>query len=148
MPIKANLDSDKIKEFLQQHTTVQMEEGIVRQLNYLGEMCVNEARTNGSYTDQSGNLRSSIGYGVFKDGQPVSTGGFEPVKASTDGPDAGRNLLLKIGGEYPQGYALVVVAGKRYGVYVEARGYNVLTSSRLLAERELPGLMNDLFDQA
>ena len=147
MPLKKNFDPDKLNEFLMKHTIVQLDERIVDQLYYLGEMCVNEARQNGSYKDRTGNLRSSIGYGVFKDGQPIGTGGFEPLEGATDeGSQTGRNLLMKIGGEHTEGYVLVVVAGMNYGVYVEARGYNVLTSSELLAERELPGLLNDILD--
>lgn len=146
MGITSNFDERKLKDFLLGRTLQQFEAAVVNQLQYLGEMCVNEARERGSYKDRTGNLRGSIGYGVFKDGEPVTSGGFEPVNGSPDGPDTGRTLLAKIGGENPQGFSLVVVAGMNYAVYVEARGYNVLTSSELLAERELPGLLNDLFE--
>lgn len=39
----------------------------------LGEMCVENARMNGNYMDQTGNLRSSVGYAVFKDGTLISS---------------------------------------------------------------------------
>ena len=112
----------------------------------LGEKCVNEARNFGSYTDRTGNLRSSVGYGVFKDGQPVRYSDFQQVAKGTEGGIEGRALLDRIAGTYPHGYALIVVAGMNYAVYVEAKGYNVLSSAQLLAERELPRMINDLFD--
>ena len=145
MPIKANFDPKRLEQYLREHTLKELETRIVNRLYYLGELCVNEARTMGSYKDRTSNLRSSIGYGVFKDGEAVMTGGFEPLNGAEEGAETGRKLLEKIGGEHPNGYALVVVAGMNYGVYVEARGYNVLTSSELLAERELPRLIEDIF---
>ena len=41
-------------------------------------------------------------------------------------------------------YALVVVAGMNYAAYVEAKGYNVLSSAEHLAERELPRMLDKL----
>ena len=41
---------------------------IVRVLRYCGEMAVNEARNNGEYEDQTGNLRNSIGYVIAFNG--------------------------------------------------------------------------------
>lgn len=147
MPIKSNFDKNKLERFLNEYTFQVFEQRVLERLYYLGEMCVNEARTMGSYTDRTGNLRSSVGYGVFKDGVELGVGGFEQVNNANEGMGEGRSLLRKIAGEQPKGsYSLVVVAGMNYGVYVEARGYNVLSSSELLAERELPRLMNDIFD--
>ena len=34
----------------------------IKRLQYLGEICLNEAQMNGNYQDQTGNLRSSIGW--------------------------------------------------------------------------------------
>lgn len=45
----------------------------IKRLQYLGEICLNEARMNGNYQYQTGNLRSSIGYTVFVDGVAVHT---------------------------------------------------------------------------
>lgn len=112
----------------------------------LGEKCVEEARLMGSYKDRTGNLRSSVGYGVYRDGQQVMVSPFEQVKDGADGSIEGKRLLDKLATKFPSGYVLIVVAGMNYAYYVEARGYNVISSSELLAERELPRMINDLFD--
>lgn len=101
-----------------------------RWLCYVGEAAVAEARTNGSYTDRTGNLRSSVGYAVSMDGRVVQAAGFK----DGDG-GAGRAFALRCVREYPLGAALVVVAGMEYAAYVSARGYNVLESAELLARR-------------
>ena len=41
---------------------------IIRELSIIGERCINEARLKGSYTDHTGNLRSSVGYVIVEDG--------------------------------------------------------------------------------
>lgn len=127
----------------------------------LGEKCVEHARNLPSmrrddpmakfphqpnYIDSTGNLRSSVGYGVYRDGQQVMVSPFEQVKDGADGTIEGRKLLDKLATKFPSGYVLIVVAGMNYAYYVEARGYDVLSSSELLAERELPRMINDLFD--
>lgn len=145
MPIKANFTQQQIEQLLQKKAE-NVHRAIVSVLYQLGELCVNEARNFGSYTDRTGNLRSSVGFGVFKDGQPISYSNFEQVAKGTEGGIEGRNLLEKISGKYHNGYALIVVAGMNYAVYVEAKGYNVLSSAELLAENELPRMINELFD--
>jgi hypothetical protein len=117
---------------------------IIRDLCYVGEKCLNEARTNGGYYDQTGNLRSSIGYVVVVDGEIVQMSNFEQVKSgrqgSLDGQDFIRQLLIK----FPKGICLIVVAGMNYASYVSSKGYNVLDSSELLAEKLVPQMLSKL----
>jgi len=58
-------------------------------LTKVGEECVNVARnlnpSEGSYTDQTGNLRSSIGYVVIDDGVIIRKGGFQQVHTGSEG---------------------------------------------------------------
>ena len=121
---------------------------VIRILRIVGEKCINEARTNGSYQDQTGNLRSSIGYVVLQDGKPIEKGGFAPTERGTkkgkDGQKEGETFINKVISQYPSGFVLVVVAGMKYASYVEARNYNVLSSAELLAEKEVPKLLNAL----
>ena len=56
---------------------------------------------------------------------------------------SGQSIAEKVGKE-TKGVALVVVAGMNYAAYVEARGYNVLSSAEHLAERELPRMLEKL----
>lgn len=121
---------------------------VIRILRIIGEKCINEARTNGSYQDQTGNLRSSIGYVVLQDGKAIEKGGFAPTERGTkkgkDGQKDGETFINKIISQYPKGFVLVVVAGMKYAAYVEARNYNVLSSAELLAEKEVPKLLKAL----
>ena len=48
-----------------------IEQQTIYNLSYVGERCLNEARSTNSYKDQTGNLRSSIGYVIVKDGKIV-----------------------------------------------------------------------------
>ena len=105
-------------------------------LSRAGEIAVNEARSTAKehdWTDRTGNLRSSIGYAIFENGKPISNGGFEQsAPTATDGPFEGQYYALRIG-ESTKGLALVVVAGMNYAIYVADRGYNVLSSSQIIA---------------
>lgn len=121
---------------------------VIRILRIVGEKCINEARTNGSYQDQTGNLRSSIGYVVLQDGKAIEKGGFAPTERGKEkgksGQKEGETFINKVISQYPKGFVLVVVAGMKYAAYVEARNYNVLSSAELLAEKEVPKLLKAL----
>lgn len=112
-----------------------VEASILKKLSFIGESVVAEARSANSYQDQTGNLRSSTGYAILKDGKVLSGSSFLPVKiTATDGGKKGKELIKDLASKYSQGYVLLVVAGMDYAVYVEAMGLNVLSSSKLLAE--------------
>lgn len=111
----------------------------------LGEMCVNHARNvpkDQGFQDQTGNLRSSIGYMVFVDGVALHQM-FEQVKEGSEGAKAGEALAQKVGSEQ-KGVCLVVTAGMNYAMYLEAKGRDVITSAEHLAERELPRMLEKL----
>lgn len=147
-------------------------QGIVRQLAYAGEMAVNEARSlpappvsmlmdaNGeyrrdipphqpNYIDWTANLRSSIGYVVIVDGNPVTVGDFAPVPgkdgSGQEGAAAGKAFAISLAPEFPQGITLVVVAGMKYAKYVSAKGYDVIDSGAALARKVVPELIRELF---
>lgn len=116
-------------------------------LQELGEKCVAEMRLHKGYTMQTGALLSSSGYEVFKDGVAIHTAfeaasGAESSAAST-GMKSGKTLAEKVGSE-TKGLSLVVVAGMNYAVYVESKGYNVISSAEHLAQRELPRMLSEL----
>ena len=119
----------------------------IKTLQQLGEMCLIEARNNKGYMMQTGALLSSTGYQVFVDGVAIhsqfdAASGAES-EAAARGIKTGQTIAEQIGKE-TKGVALVVVAGMNYAAYVEARGYNVLTSAEHLAERELPKMLEKL----
>jgi hypothetical protein len=118
----------------------------IQRLQYLGEMCVKKAReipAEVGFTDQTGNLRSSIGYMVFKDGVAVHQG-YTVTNGGNEGRIQGETLAKKVGAKYKQGISLVVTAGMDYALYVEANGRDVLTSAEMLARQELPKMLNEL----
>lgn len=109
---------------------------LLRQLFVVGEKCVNDARLQGSYKDQTGNLRGSIGYGIIDNGNIVTTAGFQQVLSGTDGPQKGKAYLDSLLEENKvNGPTLIVVAGMNYAKYVADKGYNVLDSAEMLAEK-------------
>ena len=122
---------------------------ILIQLRVLGEKCVNHARqidkTIG-FEDQTGNLRSSLGYVIYLNGKPVGEN-FEKVRGGNEGLEKGRKLAKEIAGDYPRGFLLVVVAGMEYAVYVEANNRDVLTSAEHLAEKKLPEMLKQIDDK-
>lgn len=105
-------------------------------LHVIGEKCVNDARLQGSYKDRTGNLRGSTGYAVIDRGALVSRGGFQQVLDGKDGPHNGRVYLDELVNKNELvGPTLIVVAGMKYAKYVHDRGYNVLDSAEMLAEK-------------
>jgi hypothetical protein len=115
----------------------------IQKLQYLGELCVKHARENGDYTDQTGNLRSSVGYVVFKDGVALREAFYNTLNGS-QGVNEGKRIAGNAAAKYDKGLLLVVVAGMNYALYVEATGRDVLTSTEMLATQELPKLLEQL----
>ena len=124
---------------------------MVRALGFLGEKCVIEARDRSqevSWFDQTGNLRSSVGYVIVANGKIITTVGFKQVKNGSEGLLVGKSLAKKLARSYKTGYALIVVAGMNYAAHVEAMENKVvLASAELFARRELPGMMQKLKTQ-
>ena len=118
---------------------------IVNTLCYVGEQCIIEARDGGTYTDQTGNLRSSIGYAVIWDGKVVQRDFIDKIKQGDKGVSDGNEYLSKcIKGRRRKGIVLIVTAGMNYAEYVEAKGFNVLTSAELKAGPLVKSLLTRL----
>lgn len=98
-----------------------------------------DAGPGGSFNDQTGNLRSSIGYIVVYDGNIVKED-FELAKRGTErtpGMIAGREFAEYQAALNPKGWALITVAGMEYAAFVEAKGYDVITGSTLNANSKM-----------
>lgn len=123
----------------------------IRALAYLGEQCVIEAKDRtqeASWFDQSGNLRSSIGYVIVAHGRIVQYSDFNVIKQGSEGVKEGRELAEELARKYSSGYALIIVAGMNYAERVEAMDNKVvLASAELLARQELPSMMLKLRTQ-
>lgn len=127
---------NEIEEYIRAKLQEQ-EAKVVKALSYIGEACIKQARNYHGYTDRTGNLTASIGYGIIHRGDIVSSSGFKAKKKSgKDGELSGRKLLEDLAmGEFASlnEYALIVVAGRRYAIYVQARGKDVLGGAELVA---------------
>lgn len=121
-----------------------IELAITMLLKRVGEKFVTDARNTNTYQDQTGNLRSSIGYIILKDGKVLAEN-FAPTgsrkkyggKKGEDGTQKAKEVanMAKVG--IGKGWALICVAGMDYALAVEAKGYDVITNSTITAVRDL-----------
>lgn len=147
MPIRRKTSMDSIRRYIDTKLK-QKEASIIRNLGRLGEMCVNAARDTDTYKDQTGNLRSSTGFVLIKDGVIITQSGFESKagkKGSGEkGSGVGESFAKELISSDGTGYVLIVVAGMNYAAYVEASGRDVLTSAEQLAIKEMPKILRKL----
>ena len=144
MPVKQSFSTPDFERYLRRCQEIAMDM-VFNRMAFLAEECVNRIRSRSkeeSWIDHSGNLRSSIGYIITVNGNPVVNGGFMP----TNTPEGNGADGQKAGSEYADGIitqfshspiALVEVAGMEYALYVEARdNKDVLASTELWARSE------------
>lgn len=114
--------SDREVERLFDYFVDRAEERIYKLLQRAGEEFVKIARKKGNYKDRTGNLRSSIGYVIVKDGD-ILTEDYEQSSEGTDkqtGIREAKRLVSELVSVYSDGWVLVGVAAMPYAVYVEA----------------------------
>ena len=109
-------------------------------LSFVGLDAVEYARENGSYQDQTGNLRASVGYAVIYNGE-ITKQGFQ---GKADGVWEGKSVVIDLAEQYNVGMVLVVVAGMEYAAAVESLNYDVITGSTVFAEDLLQFLKQKL----
>jgi hypothetical protein len=174
MGIKLSGKLDEIHKALMKEAE-RVETLTIRALAYLGEQCVRRIRDRPgekSWFDQSGNLRSSVGYIISHNGNIVSSYGFDSsmgkathtkqveyvtkdgkkvsftarVKAGgQEGAKAGKDLAEELIKRYSNDYVLVIVAGMNYAEYVEAMdNKDVLASTELWATDKIPQMLEKL----
>jgi hypothetical protein len=143
MPIRAITTRREIEAYLEEQIQ-RTEKAIINTLAYVGENCINAARIGGSYTDQTGNLRSSTGYVIVKNGNVIHASSFDVERKGSEGSKEGRQFAEQKAREYGKGVVLIVVAGMNYAAYVSATGRDVLDSAELTADRLVPQLMEQL----
>lgn len=112
---------------------------VINYLTLIGEQFVRDARENGDYNDITGNLRSSVGYIILKNGATIAEN-FQQSERGTDkteGVSKAKVFIAEIASNFKTGYALIVVAGMEYAAAVESRGRDVLTASSIKAKNSL-----------
>ena len=143
MPIKRLTPPTEIDRFIGAEIE-RLKTALVYNLCAIGEQVLNAARLTNSYKDQTGNLRSSIGYVVAVDGEIVQMSSFDVVKNGGRGSKVGKTYAMKLVRDFPKGIVLIVVAGMKYASYESAKGYDVLDSSELLADKLVPQMLQQL----
>lgn len=132
---------------------------IIRNLQDAGEEAVKKARLMATkdgvggggvlppYLVQTGNLVSSVGYAITYEGQIIDMSSFQPVEGRKDkngvplgdgqeGSATGKAYVKELAMRFPQGYALILVAGMEYASYVQELYHrDVLVSGSLVAEQ-------------
>ncbi|MDR1348325.1 MAG: hypothetical protein LBJ63_07890 [Prevotellaceae bacterium] len=131
--VKLNIDWSKLKE----ETIRKIDERVLQAFYLACSDAVTYAKSNRGerYTDQTGALNSSTGFQLYKDGVLVedyfelSQGGDDKDGAKAIGITAGQEAAKRRASELGAHICGVVVAGMSYAVYVESKGYDVLTGA-------------------
>lgn len=126
------------------------ESALYEKLQEAGEYFVKLARESGTYQDQTGNLRSSIGYVIVKDGTLLTKNFAKHTKSKSEvnkpvnGDQIAEKLAVNIAGQI-KGFVLVGLAGMNYSVFVEAKGLEVVSSSAMQTEMWLKKSIQTIF---
>lgn len=143
MGIKQTTPDAEIDRYIEEQVE-RINKALIYNLQYIGEACLNAARSTNSYEDQTGNLRSSLGYVIVRDGKIVEQSDFEVVKEGATGAKSGIRYAKEVARQFPEGIVLLVVAGMQYAAFVSAKGYDVMDSAELLADRLVPQILKQL----
>ena len=145
MGIKQVTPQSEIDNFIESKIK-QMRDVILHNLKYVAEEVLNTARTNGNYEDQTGNLRHSVGYIIVENGATVLASADVEIKSGVgaNGVKMGKKYAEQLAQKYTKGIVLIVYAGMNYASYVSAKGYDVLDSAELTAEKLVPQMLKQL----
>lgn len=120
----------------------------IRALSKLGEQCVTKIRDRAgdkSWYDQTGNLRSSVGYVIAHNKNIIQYSIFNQVNQGSEGVKTGKDLAKELAKRYSNNYVLIVVAGMNYAEFVEAMdNKDVLASTELWAREQVPLMLEKL----
>jgi len=137
MGINADKNWKKAFREAQENALKNVETVIINTLSYVGEYAATLAKDRGSYTDRTGNLKSSVGYMLAVDGKIIISL-FEGSGAA-EGEQFAQEKLNELNHKY----VLIVVAGMNYASYVENKDYDVLLFTEVMAKAKAV----ELFEQ-
>jgi hypothetical protein len=119
-------------------------------LMQLAEEAVTYSKENKGYQDQTANLKNSISFALYLDGQLFTSavGKIPKAEEAEEGQEGVSAALSeyaqKEGVVAPKGYSLVIVAGMNYGKYVEDKGYNVLHLTKYFLRDEMKKIFEEV----
>jgi len=121
MALKSNFNEVKFSADVKKQTD-KLDQKIINAFIYDAEQFIINARGQmqdhamGTYKDQTTNLRNSIGYFIFHNGELVH-----------EKNEIVANKPLIEGLIKPTGFQLILIAGMNYASWVESKGYNVIS---------------------
>lgn len=143
------------REALQQKLNEKREQ-IIKALNVrlmqLAEEAVTYSKDNKGYQDRTANLKNSISFALYLDGEIVVSkiGAIPKAEEVVGGQDAVGEALQNYAQQdsvvAPKGYSLIIVAGMNYGKYVEDKGYNVLHLTKYYLRSEMKKIFEEVIE--
>lgn len=143
------------REALQQKLNEKREQ-LIKVLNVrlmqLAEEAVTYSKDNKGYQDRTANLKNSISFALYLDGEIVTSkiGAIPKAEEVVGGQDvvgeALQNYAQQEGVVAPKGYSLIIVAGMNYGKYVEDKGYNVLHLTKYYLRSEMKKIFEEVIE--
>ena len=143
------------REVLQQKLNEKREQ-LIKALNVrlmqLAEEAVTYSKDNKGYQDRTANLKNSISFALYLDGEIVVSkiGAIPKAEEVVGGQDAVgealQNYAQQDGVVAPKGYSLIIVAGMNYGKYVEDKGYNVLHLTKYYLRSEMKKIFEEVIE--
>ncbi len=128
MGIIANFDIDELFKGVYE-AVEDITDAVIQSIIAACTQTVAKARILKTYTDRTTLLRSSIGFVVYDHGQKV-VDNFQGAggASAAEGVSKGKQVAEAAAKEHPAAIVAVVVAGADYALYVESKGYDVVTS--------------------
>ena len=130
-----------------------LERVLTMKMMQLAEEAVTHAKQNKGYRDRTANLKNSISFALYYDGELVTmqSGTIpKPEDAPKEHQGVETNLqkfAQEDGVVRPKGYSLIIVAGMEYGVYVEQKGYNVLHLTKYFLRDEMKKILEETIEE-
>lgn len=119
-------------------------------LSQLAVEAVTYSKEHKGYKDRSSNLKNSISFALFYDGELIkmNIGKLEKPDMAEGGQAQVASNLEAFANQpdvvRPKGYTLIIVAGMNYGAHVEHKGYNVLYLTRHYLRKEMKKILDEI----
>lgn len=131
MGIKGKFDINAIFKDLEARLRPLIIEAVTEAFEQACLEVVEQAKSLDTYQDQTNQLRSSIGYQIYNQGVLVTeyfqASGKGDGSGSAEGVARGKTVAAEAARQYPDDVVGVIVAGAHYALYVESKGYDVIS---------------------
>ena len=131
MGIKGKFDINAIFKDLEARLRPLIIEAVTEAFEQACLEVVEQAKSLDTYQDQTNQLRSSIGYQIYNQGVLVTeyfqASGKGDGSGSAQGVERGKTVAAEAARQYPDDVVGVIVAGAHYALYVESKGYDVIS---------------------